>query len=45
MDYHFWFWVMVAFLAGRLFPRSIYIGTDKDKYSKADIGLLLRKKK
>lgn len=44
MDYHFWFWILVAFIAGRIMPRKLYIGGDKEKYEKADCGLLLRKK-
>jgi len=42
MDYSFWFWILVAFLAGRGLPRTIYIGYDKAKYDKADMGILLR---
>jgi hypothetical protein len=42
MDYAFWFWVLVAFLAGRWMPRKVYIGHDKEKYEKADCGILLR---
>ena len=41
MDYEFWFWIFVAFLAGRLLPRRIYIGHDKKKYERADWGILL----
>lgn len=43
MDYTFWFWILVAFLAGRWLPRKVYIGTDKAKYEKADFGILLRR--
>lgn len=43
MDYHFWFWVLIAFLVGRFMPRKIYIGHNEDKYNKADFGILLRK--
>lgn len=42
MDYYFWFWILIAFLVGRGIPRKIYIGTDEDKYYKADLGILLK---
>lgn len=35
--------LLLSFLAGRLIPRSIYIGTDKEKYEKAEAGILLRR--
>jgi hypothetical protein len=43
MNYQFWFWILVAFLAGRFIPRKVYIGYDEDKYNKSDFGILLRK--
>jgi len=43
MDYYFWFWILIAFLAGRFIPRKIYIGHDNAKYEKADFGILLRR--
>ena len=44
VNYELMFWLLVAFLAGRYFPRSFYIGTDREKYEKADIGILLKDK-
>ena len=44
MNYELMFWLLVAFLAGRYFPRSFYVGTDREKYEKADIGILLKDK-
>lgn len=41
MDFHFWFWIIIAFLAGRIIPRSVYIGHDEEKYKKADFGIKL----
>lgn len=41
MDYSFWFWVLFAFIIGRIIPKKIYIGTDIKKYNKADVGILL----
>lgn len=40
MHYELYFWCLVAFLAGRWLPRTIYIGTDPHKYDAADIGIL-----
>lgn len=45
MDYAFWFWVLIAFLAGLSFPRSIYIGYDEEKYKKAEAGILFSKRR
>ena len=42
MDYHFWFWILVAFLGGWIMPRRIYIGRDEEKYKKADFGILTK---
>jgi len=42
MNYELWFWILVAFLAGRWLPRKVYIGRDKEKFGKADLGILLR---
>jgi len=46
MDYEFYFYAIVWFLAG-FFVRSclpIYIGNDPVKYDKANLGILLRTK-
>jgi len=45
MDYQFWFYLLIAFLLGRLSKTKykIYIGYDEEKYKNADFGLLLRK--
>jgi len=45
MDYKFWFFMVIAFLVGRYFPRSFYIGHDETKYKNADFGILLKKVK
>uniref|UniRef100_A0A6M3LRR0 Uncharacterized protein n=1 Tax=viral metagenome TaxID=1070528 RepID=A0A6M3LRR0_9ZZZZ len=42
MDYPFWFWVLVAFLAGRASKLKFYIGKDRTLYDAADCGILLR---
>ena len=44
MDYELWFWLLIAFLGGRFIPRRFYVGTDKQKYERADMGMLLHKK-
>jgi hypothetical protein len=41
MNYEVLFAALCAFIAGRIFPRSIYIGHDKKKYDRADAGILL----
>lgn len=40
MDYKFWFFVLLAFIVGRLSKSKIYIGTDVEKYKAADAGIL-----
>lgn len=44
MDYAFWFWVLVAFLAGTVVGGGIYIGSDEEKYNKAGAGILFPKR-
>lgn len=46
MDYEFYFYAVVWFFAG-YFVRSclpIYIGNDEEKYDKASLAILLRKR-
>lgn len=44
MDYEFWFWMFVSFLFGVKTSKGpiIYIGSNKEKYDSAFIGILLR---
>jgi len=42
MDYQFWFFMLIAFLLGRGSRLKVYIGSDEEKYNKADFGLLWR---
>lgn len=42
MDYKFWFFMGIAFVLGRFSKLQIYIGNDRAKYEKADLGLLIR---
>lgn len=44
MDYEFWFWVLVAFLAGLTVGGGVYIGSDEEKYNNAATGILLPKR-
>jgi hypothetical protein len=43
MNYEIAFYVLIAFVIGRIIPRKIYIGNNVDKYNAADLGILLRK--
>lgn len=43
MNYEYAFYILLAFLLGRLLPSSFYIGYDKEEYEKAEFGILLRK--
>jgi hypothetical protein len=46
MDYEFWFWIVVSFIIGHYIGNGgmiFYVGTDKDKYDKALIGVLIGK--
>ena len=43
MDYQTLFWALAAFMLGRLSTRKWYIGHDKEKYEKANFGILFRK--
>ena len=45
MNYMFFFYVLLAFLLGRLSTKEIYIGSDEEKYNSADIGILFDKEK
>jgi len=45
MDYSFWLWILIAFLAGRVIPRSVYIGPDEEKYRKADFAIQTRRRR
>ena len=41
MDYFFWFWILLAFIAGRISTRSLfYYGNDQEKYDKAWIAIM-----
>ncbi len=42
MDYQILFFLLVAFLLGRLSTRKFYIGYDEAKYKAADLAILLR---
>jgi hypothetical protein len=44
MDYYFWFWLLVAFIVGRLSKLKYYIGPDEEKYKKADFGIQTRRR-
>jgi len=45
MNYELWFYVLVAFVVGRISKGfNIYVGTDKIKYENATFGVLLREK-
>ena len=42
MDYKIAFYMLLAFIAGRLSKIKIYIGQNKEKYNAANIGLYIR---
>ena len=43
MDFEFWFFMGIAFVAGRISRWKYYIGTNNESYEAADVGILLRK--
>jgi hypothetical protein len=43
MDYHFWFWMLIAFAVGRMTKLKVYVGHDPAKYEAATVGILLRR--
>jgi len=48
MDYEFWFWMLVAFILGRVSDSTrplFYIGPDEKKYMAARFAVLVGKKK
>lgn len=41
MDYEFWFWILVSYLAGRATVRPLfYFGRDQKKYDAAWIAIM-----
>ncbi len=42
MDYEILFYMLIAFIVGRLSKLTFYIGPDDDKYNAADFGIKLR---
>lgn len=44
MDYKFWFFMLIAFVLGRLSKLKFYMGTSKERYKQCDFGVLLREK-
>lgn len=44
MDYEFWFWLTVAFFAGKSIGNKtlFYIGSDREKYDAAWAGIQLK---
>ena len=44
IDYAFWFWGFLFFVLGRLSKIKVYIGTEKDKYEKSELGVLLKER-
>ncbi len=42
MEYETMFYMMIAFIVGRLSKLKIYIGYDEEKYKAADISILRR---
>ena len=40
MDYEFWFWMLIAFYAGRTSRMLFYYGRDEKKYKDAFIGIM-----
>ena len=43
MNYEFWFWITIAFVAGKLSSMKFYIGPDERKYKEADFAILRKK--
>jgi hypothetical protein len=44
VDYEFWFYMLIAFLVGRICTKPLfYIGNDQKKYDAAWVAILLRK--
>lgn len=44
-DYKLAFWMLIAYIVGRLSKSTFYIGSDKESYDKADFGLWWEKGK
>ena len=42
MNYEILFYCIVWFIIGRLSTLKVYIGPDRDKYAKANFGILLK---
>ena len=43
MDYRLGFWILLALVVGVIVANiTVYVGPDKEKYSKAVIGILLK---
>jgi len=42
MDFELMFYLLLAFIVGRISTMKVYIGHDKKKYEAADFGIQLR---
>jgi len=45
MNFEMMFYLLIAFIVGRLSKKKVYIGYDEKKYQSADLGIMLKERK